>query len=165
MAAVFPVRRVQTFGTDRGEAMTAALRTEDPASAIAMGRCLTARVLDPAGRSTPKHPGRYGWCDYPTQELGAGIAAFTAWAEFDDRRSTSGRHATRVFAELPRDEQEALIAAAQAFEEPAPLDDLPPGVAPLPARLPFSVPPAQPVPSPEPPQPVVDEAVPWLRGA
>lgn len=102
--------------------MTAVLYTEDPAVAGAMGRCLTARSIDPDHRLTNAHPRACGWCDYPTEELRAGLAEFVAWAGFDDPHSArTSRHATRAFADLHREEQDALITAAQVLvaEKPA----------------------------------------------
>lgn len=96
--------------------MTTMLATEDPAIAVAMGLCLAARVVDEQRRVTARHPRPCGWCDYPTTELDVAVREFNEWAGFDDRRSTSGRHATRAFAELRADKREALIVAAQAFD-------------------------------------------------
>jgi hypothetical protein len=127
-----------------GKAMTSALRTEDPAVAIAMGRCLTARAVarrDETFRPMPHHDRPCGWCDYPVDELQAAVIEFNNWAMFNDRLSTSGRHATRTFAhELSREDQEALIVAAQGFP-------------PL----------TQPLPPSEPPAPVVQEDPSWAR--
>ena len=108
--------------------MTTVLRTEDPAVAAAMGRCLLARSLRSGAQSfrpTQRHPRECGWCDYPIEVLQAALIEFNTWAEYDDRRSTSGRHPTRTFAELARDEQERLITVAQALVDakaPAPAD-------------------------------------------
>ena len=99
--------------------MTAALATEDPAVAAAMGRCLAARSF--RDRITRHHPRLCGWCDYPTDELQAGVEAFRTWAGFDDRASTSAHHAVRHFAhDLSREAQEALVVAAQAFPDEDP---------------------------------------------
>jgi hypothetical protein len=96
--------------------VSAVLATHDPAVAAAMGRCLTARSF--RDRVTRYHLRTCGWCDYPTDELRAGVEAFTRWAQFDDRVATSGRHTVRAFAHDLRDEErEALVVAAQAFEE------------------------------------------------
>lgn len=95
--------------------MTASLFTEDPAVAGAMARCLLARTLDPKRRVTDRHPRACGWCDYPTEELRAGVEAFNEWAGFDDRSGSSRRHPTRAFNDLHREEQDALITAAQVL--------------------------------------------------
>jgi hypothetical protein len=121
---VFPVERVQTSRLDRrGDAVTA-LRTEDPAVAIAMGRCLTARSLatgTQAFRPSLRHPRECGWCPYPLEELQAAVIEFNNWAQFNDRLGTTGRHATRHFAhEISDDEREARIVAAQALVDEAP---------------------------------------------
>ncbi len=127
--------------------MTAALRTEDPAVAAAMGRCLLARSIARQGEDfapTQRHPRACGWCDYPVPELEAAVREFNTWAEYDDRRSTSGRHATRAFThDLSREQQEALIVAAQAFvDEPVTV----------------AVPPA-----PDVEEPIEEEEISWLR--
>lgn len=127
-----------------------ALRTEDPAVAIAMGRCLTARSLrqDPEPfRPTLRHDRECGWCVWDVDELQAAVREFNAWAQFNDRLGTSGRHSTRTFShELKPDEQEALIVAAQALVEPEPM----------------------PAPEPSPPvvqavEPIVQEDPSWAR--
>ena len=87
--------------------------THEPAVAIAMARCLQARVYDAEHRVTDRHPKACGWCDAPASAIAKVVDAFNAWAEFDDRRRTAGRHAVRTFAELTREEQERQIAAAQ----------------------------------------------------
>ena len=101
--------------------MASSLRTEDPAVAAAMGRCLVARSLAKEGepfKPMERHPRTCGWCVYPRAELHAAMDEFKDWAAFDDRHATSGRHATRTFThELSRAEQEARIVEAQAFEE------------------------------------------------
>lgn len=107
--------------------MSAALATTEPAVAYAMSRCLAARVLDPDRRIGRHHLRRCGWCEYPTDELRAGVEAFNAWAAPTGRGYVSGRHEARAFGELPRDRQEALIVEAQAFPElPAPTPTPPP---------------------------------------
>ena len=90
---------------------------DEPASAVAASLCLSAR--DRKGRTTARHPGRCGWCDWPEDELARMVEGFNAWAGFDERRGTYARHDARVFAELPRDRQAELVAAAQAIEEPS----------------------------------------------
>lgn len=156
-----------------------ALRTEDPAVAAAMGRCLTARSLARKGEAfgaTTRHPRTCGWCDYPADELQAAVIEFRNWAEFNDRLGTSGRHATRAFShELSREQQEALIVAAQAFvEEESPggmgvkSSDDTAGIGPrgslVSGETGSNLPPAEPVPAPEPPPPDVEEDMPsWLR--
>lgn len=92
--------------------------------AIAMGRCLTARSLrqgaDPF-KPTLRHPRECGWCPYPVEELQAAVIEFNNWAQFNDRASTTGRHATRSWSDLPRDAQEARIVAAQALVDKKPV--------------------------------------------
>lgn len=94
---------------------------DEPASAVAASLCLAAR--DRKDRTTTRHPGRCGWCPYPADELTRMVEGFNAWAGWNERRGTYERHDARVFAELPRDRQAALVAAAQAIEEPA--DEVP----------------------------------------
>jgi hypothetical protein len=130
--------------------MSAALATEDAAVAIAMAHCLTARTLDPKHRLTDRHPAACGWCDYPTDELRAAVEEFNAWAAFDDRHRTTGRHATRAFTELRDTEREALVIAAQALTS-------------RPWGLPEPEKPAEP-PDPVPAITDVDEErMPWFR--
>lgn len=111
-----------------------ALQTEDPAVAIAMGRCLTARSLatgSQAFRPTARHDRECGWCAYPVDELQAAVIEFNNWAGFNDRLGTSGRHATRTFThELSPADQEARIVEAQALvaEKPMPAEKAAPPV-------------------------------------
>jgi hypothetical protein len=120
--------------------MTTALHTEEPAVAVAMGLCLAARTLDPQ-RQTRRHPGPCGWCDFPAEELDAAVREFNAWAQFDDRRGTTARHATRMFAERPGPERERLIVEAQAFlPDPVPIESRP---MPEAADAPVAQPPIQ----------------------
>ena len=104
---------------------------DEPAAAVAAGLCLTARVI--ADHSvTTRHPSRCGWCAYPTVELAVMISGFNAWAGFDERRGTYQRHDARIFGELPRDRQRALVVEAQAFEadDPPPPEPLTAPIAP-----------------------------------
>jgi hypothetical protein len=79
-------------------------------------------------------------------ELQAAVIEFNNWAMFNDRLGTSGRHATRTFAhETSPEAQEALITAAQAFEEEPPAA------------------PPDPVTPIDPPQPDVEEEISWMR--
>lgn len=130
-----------------------ALETHDPAEAIAMGHCLTARTLDPKTAVTDRHPRACGWCEYPTVELQRGIEAFERWAELEDRRGalTSARHIVRSFRELPRVEQERRVAIAQSFDdEPEPKLGLGPAVEAV-------------APTTPPPPDVEEEPIPWMR--
>lgn len=94
---------------------------DEPAAAVAASLCLTARVIADHAVTT-RHPSRCGWCDYPVTELAAMVDGFNAWAGFDERNGTYQRHDARIFAELPRERQRALVIEAQAFEveEPPP---------------------------------------------
>jgi hypothetical protein len=106
----------------------------DPPSAIAAGICLTARALDPERRLAGRHLRECGWCFYPTEALAELVAAFNAWAGFHERSRTYARHEARIFAELPRDQQAALVLAAQGFEpEAEPAEDLLEAESPPPA--------------------------------
>lgn len=89
---------------------------EDPAAAGAASRCLIARSVSDRGTTTA-HPRACGWCDYPLADLRRMVDGFNEWAEYSARSNTFGHHELRVFAELPRDEQERQITAAQAFPE------------------------------------------------
>jgi hypothetical protein len=126
-----------------------ALATHDPAVAIAMGHCAMARTRDPEHRVTRFHAAECGWCVYPAAELRTAIAEFNAWAEYDDRRRTTGRHATRTFADLTPAQREARIAEAQAL-----------------GAVPWHIPPPEnPEPEAEHPPAHVEEeevVVPWL---
>ena len=64
----------------QGQGMTV---IDEPAAAIAAGRCLTARSLarKPGDVWTPSHPRTCGWCDYPLDVLGRLIEGFNAWAQ------------------------------------------------------------------------------------
>jgi hypothetical protein len=86
----------------------------EPASAIAAGLCMTARII--AKGVTTRHPRACAWCDWPVDELGKLIAGFNEWAGYDERRGTYSRFDASVFQGLPRAEQERLVVAAQAFE-------------------------------------------------
>ncbi len=92
---------------------------DDPAAAVAASLCLLSRGH--ALRRTSRHPGPCAWCDYPAAELSRIVAEFVEWASFGERHGTSGRHATRAFAALPRDEQAAQVAAAQGLGAPEPM--------------------------------------------
>jgi hypothetical protein len=91
----------------------------EPAAAIAAGLCLTARVVDQRGE-TARHGRRCGWCDYSTDDLRQLVEGYNAWAGYDERRGTYGRHEARVFQGLARAEQQRLIEEAQAFGPPPP---------------------------------------------
>lgn len=87
--------------------MTAVL---DPASAVAAGICVSARLRATEGRRavTARHPIQgCGWCDWPLEALIAAVE------EFDP----DGPEA-RTFAGLRRERQEAMVLAAQAIPEP-----------------------------------------------
>lgn len=124
--------------------MTSGLQIREPDVAGAIGRCVNQRAI---GGPTADHPVPCGWEDYPTDVLVEALRDFTAWAEFDDRHNTTGHHALRTFAELPRARQRELVVEAQAF---------PPEPEPEPAAHIVSNEIA-----PEPPAPV-EEDIPWL---
>lgn len=96
--------------------MSAGLQIREPDVAGAISRCVASRAL---GAPTAVHQVACGWEDYPTEVLAAALRDFTAWAEFDDRANTTGRHVLRTFADLPRERQRELITAAQAFPDVA----------------------------------------------
>ena len=84
----------------------------DPAAAVAVGICLTARLITEPGRLpvTTRHPAvGCGWCDWPLGELTALLAGFDP-----------DGHDARVFAGLRRDHQAAMVQAAQAIPDPPP---------------------------------------------
>ena len=105
----------------------------EPAVAIAVSRCLTARSIDEGGR-TAVHPRECGWCSYPLPELVSMVEGFNAWAGHDMRSNSYAKHEARVFDDLPRDEQQRLILEAQDFPElrPTPVP-APPAPAPEPS--------------------------------
>jgi hypothetical protein len=95
---------------------------DEPAAAVAAGRCVTARSLAVPGRdrTMANHPGPCAWCDYPLADLARMVDGFNAWAGWDERRRTYDRHDARVFQDLPRAEQERRIVEAQGFDLVAP---------------------------------------------
>lgn len=93
--------------------MSEPLVIDDAPSAVAAAHCLSARDRD--GR-TRLHPSRCSWCDYPTDELHGMVERFRTWAGFDEKRGTYRRHDVRVFGELSRERQAALVREAQGFE-------------------------------------------------
>jgi hypothetical protein len=96
---------------------------DDPAAAVAAGLCLTARSL---GERTARHPRRCDWCGYPVPELERMVRGFVEWARPDPRTGAYADFEARRFQALPRDEQLALVAAAQGLEElPPPAEELP----------------------------------------
>lgn len=114
---------------------------DEPADAVAAGRCVTARSI--ADGVTSQHPRRCGWCDYPLTDLNRMVDGFNQWADFNNRHGTAARYDVRAFAELPRTRQLELIEAAQGLE---------------PERI------AVPDPTPPPPEPSQpDTEVAWLR--
>lgn len=102
---------------------------DEPAAAIAAGRCVTARSLDTGrGAVTAQHPRRCAWCDYPLADLARMVEGWNQWADGKDRgRSTVyARHDAQLFAERSRRdpaEAERLIVDAQGLEDvPGPED-------------------------------------------
>lgn len=87
----------------------------EPAAAVAVSICLTARTI--ADGRTDRHPRPCGWCDWPVEELQRMLAGFNAWAERDERSGRYGRHDAAVFQGLTRREQAELVLTAQAFPE------------------------------------------------
>jgi hypothetical protein len=106
----------------------------EPASAIAAGLCLTARLLS-NGVDKGRHPRPCGWCDYAVEELRQLVDGFNAWAGYDERRGTYSRFEASVFQGLPASEQARLVLAAQAFEPMEPATATPADADPLPAFL------------------------------
>jgi hypothetical protein len=104
-----------------------AMTIREPAVAIAIGRCIAARAFGFPKREVSGHERACGWEDYPLEVLTEAIREFNEWVGYNDRRHTTGRHETRLFNELHREEQRELVREAQAFEEaaPAPLDPEP----------------------------------------
>ena len=100
---------------------------DEPAAAIAAGRCLTARSLarKPGDVWTVSHPRTCGWCDYPPDVLRRLIEGFNAWAGWAERSRSYERHDARVWAESARrdpDAAERQIVAAQGFQPTEPVD-------------------------------------------
>lgn len=93
------------------------LQVREPEVAAAIGRCVAARSLDAEHPVTHRHPRECGWCPYELPVLVESLREFNNWAQYDDRASTTGRHATRSWSDLPRDAQEARIVEAQALVE------------------------------------------------
>ena len=92
-------------------------RIDDPASAVAASLCVIARSVLVTVPVTNRHPSACGWCDYPAPVLSGMVADFNYRAGYDQKHGTYARHDVRVFAALPRAEQVALVAEAQALEE------------------------------------------------
>jgi hypothetical protein len=90
----------------------------EPASAVAAGICLTARLI--ADGRTDRHPRPCGWCDWPTDDLSRMLAGFEAWAERDEK-GVPRRLEVVQFQSLPGREQAELVLAAQSFPEPEPV--------------------------------------------
>lgn len=99
--------------------MTSGTVISEPEMAIAAGRCLTARSLatPTRGAITVRHPRPCGWCDWPLEDLRRMVDGFNTWAGYVARANTYAHHELRVWQEKPAAEQEALIVAAQAFED------------------------------------------------
>lgn len=95
---------------------------DEPAAAIAAGRCLTARSLSkrPGGEfERDNHPRRCDWCDFPLDVLAALIDGFNDWAWFKPRTNTYARYDAQTWAEMARrhpEQAEAEIVAAQGLE-------------------------------------------------
>lgn len=95
---------------------------DEPAAAIAAGRCVTARSLDTGrGAITAQHPRRCAWCDYPLADLSRMVEGWNHWADGKDhgRSTVYARHDAQLFAERSRRdpvEAERLIVDAQGLE-------------------------------------------------
>lgn len=110
----------------------------DPAEGIAAAYCSLARVRDREHRATEDHPGECVFCPYPDAELGAMVEGFNRWAGFDERSGSYAEHEARRFFDLPRDEQRALVRAAQELSGrswPPPIE----APDPAPAHVPTDV--------------------------
>ena len=94
--------------------MTRATLLDEPAAAVAASLCLLAR--DRRGGTTPRHPRRCAWCDWPPAQLAEMVDGFNDLAGFSERKGTYRRHAARVFAGLPPARQAELVRAAQELE-------------------------------------------------
>lgn len=82
----------------------------EPAAAVAVGLCLTARLRVDVGRRpvTARHPVQgCGWCDWTLAELWALLESFDPDGP-----------AARTFTGLRREHQAAMVRAAQAIPEP-----------------------------------------------
>jgi hypothetical protein len=91
----------------------------EPASAVAVGLCLTARTI--AEGRTFRHPRPCGWCDYAIDDLRSMLDGFNAWADRDERTGAYRRFDAAAFQGLPGRQQAALVLEAQAFpDEPPP---------------------------------------------
>lgn len=87
----------------------------DPASAIAVSRCLLARVGTPVA-VTNDHPRPCAWEDYTRADLARMLDDFNAEAGYTDRHEPAGRFVhldVQRFHCLPKPEQQRRIAAAQ----------------------------------------------------
>lgn len=87
----------------------------EPASAVAAGHCLTARLVD-KDATTNAHPRRCGWCDFPLDALRQLIDGFNEWAGFDPKTGKYAQHDARAFQGLPQREQARLVLEAQSFD-------------------------------------------------
>lgn len=139
-----------------------AFTTQDPAVAVAMAHCLTARTLDPGHRVTKSHAFECGWCDYPEREIRKALDEFNAWADFSTKHGTSGQVLIRRFNDLPPAERERQIATAQALGNELWLPPPPEPVALSGERLAKAAAPGLQPPA-EAPAPDVEEEIAWLR--
>lgn len=90
----------------------------DPASAVAVGRCLLARVGTPAS-VTNDHPRVCAWEDFTNADLARMLDDFNAEVGWDDRWSRFRHVDAERFHALPKPEQQRRIALAQYPPEAA----------------------------------------------
>lgn len=93
---------------------------DEPAVAVAIGHCLTARSLaDRRGAITTQHPRPCAWCDFPLEYLDQLVKGFLAWAEPKDQGGATvyGRFDANRFAELARHDPETALAQVRAAQE------------------------------------------------
>ncbi len=98
----------------------------DPASAVAVAKCLMSRNFPgPLAESRKAlgmlihahHPEPCLWEDYSKPDLVAMLSEFNEWAEYDIARNVHHNPTVQAFRRLPRDVQAAQVRAAQYVSE------------------------------------------------
>ena len=95
--------------------MTDHALTLEPASAVAVGHCLAARLRWPLldAPTTNDHPRPCAWEDFTREELSHMLADFGDQVGYDQRWERYRHVDAERFHALPRDEQSRRVTAAQ----------------------------------------------------
>ena len=99
--------------------MTGDRLTLEPASAVAVGHCLAARLRRPLldAPATNDHPRPCAWEDFTREELSHMLADFGVEAGYDQRWERYRHVDAERFHALPRSEQSRRVHHAQYPEE------------------------------------------------